>query len=42
MTRIDLRLFALRLKVLEMLQRYARQRQLRESHPRWRHLILPN
>jgi hypothetical protein len=42
MTTIDLRKFALRLKLLEMLRIYAERRAARESGMYWRSLILPN
>jgi len=42
MARIDLRKFALRLKVVEMIEIYARRRLLQEAHRYWRRLIQPN
>ena len=42
MTRIDLRKFALRLKIVEMLKMHARRRMLDEAAEYWRRLILPN
>lgn len=42
MERIDLHKFALRLKVVEMVKIYARQRLLLEAHAHWRRLICPN
>ncbi|MEW6752635.1 MAG: hypothetical protein AB1505_16870 [Candidatus Latescibacterota bacterium] len=42
MARIDLRKFALRLKVIEMVKLYARQRMVEEARTCWRRYILPN
>ena len=42
MARIDLHKLALRWKVIEMLQRYLRQRELQEAHLIWYRLIRPN
>jgi hypothetical protein len=42
MALIDLRRFALRLKVLEMVGIYAQRRAQEESGSSWRRLILPN
>jgi hypothetical protein len=42
MAKVDLRKFALRLKVAEMVRIYARRRMLEEAPIGWRRLILPN
>ena len=42
MLQIDLRKFALRLKVIEMIRIHARRRMLAEAGAYWRSLIGPN
>lgn len=42
MAQIDLRKFALRLRVIEALRLYARQRLAKDARQRWRRYIVPN
>ena len=42
MERIDLRMLAMRLKVVEMIRTYARRRAMAEAPRYWRRLVRPN
>ena len=39
---IDLRKFTLRLKVIELLDNFTKQRMMKEAHAHWRSWIHPN